>query len=205
MELFKLMKKFLIGSTMVVLALSAAGNAAARENESRGAEAEINAGIRVAIEENKELTKEAKKIEKDVRKEEKKTDSVTKQKERIIEFWNKTKKRLLMLTNEQTKLGDRVDKKIKQLEQSNRNVTEAKAKMVIARAAIKASQDAIVAGDTTVADIVKNNEPKVALTKVRDLTTSILAKIKLSHKALVDAMTSLRAVPTPSPVVTVVP
>jgi len=160
-------------------------------------QAEVKASVEVGKEEV-----QARKDAQVMSKTEKKVEQDKNKKENIQKFWNKMKHRLQILIQGQEKLANRIEKKLDKMKEDGRDVAAPEVKLDNAKVLVKAAGDALVSADIAVADAIKNNEPKVALEKVRTINQGILAKIKAAHSALVDlirATNETRRSPTPTP------
>jgi len=176
------MKKYVSGVVLGVFLLSGS-SALAQESPSSSVKASV----------------EVKKEELRAKKEEKKEARVDKKKERLQQFWNSMKHRLQALLKNQNRLADRIEAKLKKLKENGRDVAAQEAKLATARVAIKAAEDALKAADAAVADAIKNNEPDVALKKIREINKGVLEKVKAAHDALVDVMSGTKPGKLPKP------
>ena len=93
-----------------------------------------------------------------------------------------------------TKLGDRIDSRIAKIEAEKKvSMTEAKAKMVIARADIAAAQTYLtsIAAQVTVITSASTT-PQVALQGVKDLFVKSRENLKTAQQSLVDVISSIK-------------
>jgi hypothetical protein len=111
-----------------------------------------------------------------------------KRKEQMLKMWNKMEHRLTILIRNQTKLADRIAKRLSELKNDGKDVAALEVKLANARTLIGQSQAAINAGDAKVELAIKNSDQKAALGEIRAINKDILEKIKASHKALVEVI-----------------
>ena len=126
----------------------------------------------------------------------------TDRQERITKFWRKTGERLQRLINLETKLADKIGKRLQRLEGADKNVSAQKALLVTTRLKITDAQTALASAsaDPQLKILIEQNKPtSEIMARVRVLHKSVLAAIREAHKALVAVVVSTRGMSTATP------
>lgn len=181
-----------------------------RRQEVKEAKAEVTAEVRAAEQEQKEL----KKVEQQLKEKERKDDSAIrkedKRKEEIRKFWDKMVHRLEILIRNQNNLANRIQKRLSVLATQGINVTDAQAKLTIAQEEIATADSLLTTYKGEVSGIIASNSPETAFTLIKNRNNQVLAAIRESHKALVEAIRATAGLkagstPTPTPVPVAIP
>lgn len=179
-----------------------------RRQEVKEAKAEVKAEVKAAEQEQKEL----KKAEQQLKEKEKKEDSTIrkedKRKEEIRKFWDKMVHRLEILIRNQNNLADRIENRLSALAAREVDITDAQAKLTTARGKITAANELLTSHKGEVDSIIASNSSEAAFTQIKSRNNQVLAAIRESHRALVEAIKAvagLKTSPTPTPVPIVIP
>jgi len=125
-------------------------------------------------------------------------------KELIAKWWSRAERRLRGIIDRQRKLADRIEARLKKLEDAGKDTDTQEDALAAARLKISASASALASASAEVHAIVDDNAPADAFRKLHDLHKGVVAKIRESHQALVRVIVSLKELketpsPTPTP------
>ncbi len=190
------MKRFVSGMVVAAVAMSLSGVALAVEGSPSPRPSKTPRVERAAEKRDEAKEKAA----------QKKLEAGEKRKEQLKKFWEKMKRRLEILIRNQSRLAERIGQKLDKMAANGKDVTALRKQLDDAKALIKKANDSLEAADAKIEDILKNNEPKAALEKIRALNKEVVDAIKAAHRALVDVMSGIKgARPSPTPTATPTP
>ncbi len=156
--------------------------------------------------ETKAKIKEAREQKRDNEKAEKDKDKIenqAKRKEQLSSFWDKVSEKLGRLLENEDRYINRLKERLEKAASNGKDVTALNTKLEAAKKLVADARTAVKDAGSKVADIIKNNDAKVAREKIEALVKELREKIKAAHQVLVDINNSIKegrgTKPSPSP------
>jgi chromosome segregation ATPase len=124
-------------------------------------------------------------------------------KDRVRGWLRRMQARLGGLIDRLDRLADRIERRIQKAADAGKDVARARAALADARTKIAEARRSLDAMTAQLETILKDNPPREAFAKVKELQKGVFAKIREAHRALVHVLVVLRgnsgdASPTPT-------
>lgn len=125
---------------------------------------------------------------------ERRDQRIERQKKNIEAYFERVMKRLDAALNRMTKLGDRVASRIMKLEgERGVNLSDARAKLELARKEIAGGQAAIIEAKGLIASLLASDNPREIFGNVKDIIRKTVESIREAHRALVETLKAAKA------------